>query len=209
MATAAPTAAREKLGKLPVATDVRTLSFARYVDRATLPKAPPSLDLSRTVLAWPMYANDRIGDCTVAAAAHMIEAWSGAVDGTPEEVAERYVLAAFDRVKVVDPASGEAGAYELDVLKDWRSHGIGGHKIGAFAKVSVSDTTLLRTAAYLFGGLFIGIQLPLTAQGEGTWEWSGELTGPPGPARGAATPSTSSPTTTGRSPLSPGDACRR
>ena len=181
MATITPIETQVKLGKLPVRTDVRTLLFARYVDRAKLPPPPPDLDLASAVPEWPMYANDRIGDCTTAAAAHMIEAWTAPARGVAVEVSERAVLAAFDKVKQVDPATGEEGAVELDVLTYWRKRGIGGHRIGAFARVPVWDHRLVRVAAYLFGGLYIGIQLPLSAQRQPVWDWTGSLDGPARP----------------------------
>jgi hypothetical protein len=84
-------------------------------------------------------------------------------------------------VKLVDPATGEEGAIELDVLNWWRKHGIGRHRIGAFARISVHDHRLVETAAWLFGGVYIGLQLPVSAQGRHTWEWSGSLTGPDRP----------------------------
>jgi hypothetical protein len=170
-----------KLGKLPARIDARTLKLARYVDRALLPPPPASFDCSRPVLDWPMYANDRIGDCTTAAAGHMIEAWTAAATGSPVEVSERAVLDAFDRVKQVDPETGEEGAVELDVLKDWRKRGIGGHEIGAFAAVAAHDDLLVRSGAYLFGGLYIGLQLPETAQDQAVWDWTNRLDGPAAP----------------------------
>jgi hypothetical protein len=166
-----------RLGKLPVRTDVRTLSIGRYVDRAKLPPAPTTLDLTSHVAAWPMYANDLRGDCTTAAAGHMIEAWTGEARGAAVEVTEAAVLRAFDRVKVVDPATGEEGAYELDVLRLWRDSGIGRHRIGAYARVSVHDHQLVQTTAWLFGGLYIGLALPVTAQRQPTWTWTGTLSG--------------------------------
>src|SRR5690242_11286866 len=150
------TTSQVMLGKLPTRIDPRTLSLARYLDRELLPAPPPELDLSERVISWPMYANDRIGDCTTAAAAHMIEAWTAEAHGSAVEVTESAVLTAFDRVKIVDPATGEEGAVELDVLRDWRKHGVGHHRIGAFARVSTSDHSLVRAAAWLFGGLYIG-----------------------------------------------------
>ena len=170
-----------KLGKAPVRIDPRTLMLARYVDRRKLPTPPKALDLSDRVPDWPMYANDRIGDCTCAAAAHMIEAWTGEARGGAVEISERSVLTAFDHVKIVDPATGEAGAVELDVLGYWRKRGIGRHRIGAFAKVSLHDHDLVRAAAWLFGGLYIGLQLPVTAQDQLTWDWTGSLHGPAAP----------------------------
>jgi hypothetical protein len=181
MATTTPIQTQVKLGKLPVRSDVRTLRLPRYVDRAKLPPPPRALDLAAPVPEWPMYANDRIGDCTTAAAAHMIEAWTAPVRGEPVEVSERAVLAAFDRVKQVDPATGEEGAVELDVLKDWRKTGIARHKIGAFVRVPVSDHRLVRVAAFLFGGVYIGIELPLSAQQQETWDWTHRLDGPARP----------------------------
>jgi hypothetical protein len=176
-----PLAAPVKLGKLPARVDPRTLSLARYVDREVLPAPPPALDLSTGVAEWPMYANDRLGDCTTAAAGHMIEAWTATAAGAAVEISEAAVLAAFDAVKIVDPASGAEGAVELDVLKLWRSGGIGGHRVGAFARVSRGDHGLVITGAWLFGGLYIGLQLPLRAGDQDVWDWEGRLDGPDAP----------------------------
>src|SRR6476661_8964635 len=147
MATTTSIETQGKLGKLPVRTDVRTLSLARYIESAELPPPPPDLDLAEAVPEWPMYGNDRIGDCTTAAAAHMIEAWTAPTRGEPVEVSERAVLAAFGRVKQVDRVTGEEGAVVLDVLAYWRRRGIGGHRIGAFVRVPVWDHRLVRAAA--------------------------------------------------------------
>jgi hypothetical protein len=178
---ATTTITEHKLGKLPVRTDVRTLALARYVDRTELPAPPAQLDLTVHVPDWPMYGNDRIGDCTIAAAGHMIEAWSAAAHGEPVEIGERSVLDAFDHVKIVDPRTGEEGAIELDVLRYWRSAGIGGHRIGAFARVATHDPGLVRTGTYLFGGLYIGLALPLSAREQTVWDWTGSLAGPAKP----------------------------
>lgn len=181
MATTTSIETKYRLGKLPARHDVRTLSLARYVDSAKLPPPPPDIDLAAAVIDWPMYGNDRIGDCTTAAAAHMIEAWTAPTRGKAVEVTERSVLAAFDKVKQVDPATGEEGAVELDVLNYWRKSGIGGHRIGAFARVPVWDHRLVRDAAFLFGGIYIGLELPLTAQRQPVWDWTHSLSGPAKP----------------------------
>jgi hypothetical protein len=174
---ATTTIAAQKLGKLPVRTDVRTLSLARYVDPQALPSPPATFAETAKVTEWPLYANDRIGDCTTAAAGHMIEAWTAAVRGQAVEIPEQAVLDAFDHVKLVDPATGEEGAVELDVLRYWRKSGIGGHTIGAYARVSVHSHRLVESGAWLFGGLYIGLQLPLTAQAQDVWDWTGSLSG--------------------------------
>jgi hypothetical protein len=173
--------AAQMLGKLPVRTDVRTLALARYVDSSRLPTPPDAFEETNGVDSWPMYANDRIGDCTTAAAAHMIEAWTAAGQGQAIVLSERAVLDAFGHVKLTDPVTGEEGAIELDVLRYWRKSGIGGHAIGAYARVAVWDQKLVQTAAWLFGGLYIGLQLPLTAHAQPVWDWTGSLAGPARP----------------------------
>ncbi len=174
---AAATVVKYRMGRLPVRTDVRTLQFARYIDRAKLPAPPTSYDETQHVAEWPMYANDRLGDCTCAAAGHMIEAWTGAAHGHDTEISEKSVVTAFEAVKQVDPRTGEEGAVELDVLSYWRKHGIGRHKIGAFAKVSTYDHSLVKSAAVIFGGLYIGLSLPKTAQEQAIWDWTHSLSG--------------------------------
>jgi len=174
---ATTTIAAQMLGKLPVRTDVRTLSLSRYVDPHVLPTPPPTFAETAKVEDWPMYGNDRVGDCTTAAAGHMIEAWTAAVRGQAEIISEASVLDAFEHVKQVDPLTGEEGAVELDVLRYWRREGIGSHKIGAYARVSVHDRRLVETGAWLFGGLYIGLQLPLTAREQEVWDWTGSLAG--------------------------------
>jgi hypothetical protein len=171
------TIATGKLGKLPVRTDVRTLRFKRYVDPSRLPTPPPAVDLTAHVPEWPMYANDRRGDCTTAAAGHMIEAWTAAAAGEAVEISEAAVLTAFDAVRVVDPLTGDEGAIELDVLRFWRKHGIGRHRIGAFAAVTRYEHDLVRAATWLFGGVYIGLALPLSAEHQEVWDWTGSLSG--------------------------------
>jgi hypothetical protein len=169
-----------KLGKGPVEPDVRTLLFAKYVTRTELPEAPPELDLADTVAEWPMYANDRLGDCTCAAAGHMIEAWTGEAGGPVVAIDEDAVLEAFDAVKVSD-GHGEFGANELTVLGYWQGSGFGGHKIGAYAEIPVFDPTVVRVGCFLFSGLYIGLQLPVSAQRQEVWDWEGNLAGPNAP----------------------------
>jgi hypothetical protein len=165
------------LGKLPVRVDVRTLSLAQYVDPQVLPAPPVKFAETAKVEDWPMYANDRIGDCTTAAAGHMIEAWTAAARGQAVVISEQSVLDAFEHVKRVDPFTGEEGAIELEVLRFWRKQGIGLHKIGAYARVPVHNRRIVETGAWLFGGLYIGVQLPLTARDQEVWDWTGSLSG--------------------------------
>ena len=48
-------------------------------------------------------------------------------------------------------------------------------------KLVKHDKKLVRTGSYLFGGLYIGLSMPLTAQQQEVWDWTGSLTGPARP----------------------------
>lgn len=160
-----------KLGKKPARHDPRTLRLANYVE-VHLPLAPSSVDYVSKVGAWPMYRNDEIGDCTCAAAAHQIQAWTQYGRSHEIGLSDGAVLQAYERVGGYVPGdpSTDMGAVELDVLKYWRTHGIGGHKIGAFASVHPRSEAYVKDAIYLFGGLYVGVSLPMSAQGQAVWE---------------------------------------
>src|SRR5271170_8035584 len=65
-----------KLGKQSPRHDPRTLLFATYAT-AALPAPPPSLDLTtRMKVPWGMMDNAQVGDCTCAAAGHLIMEWT-------------------------------------------------------------------------------------------------------------------------------------
>jgi hypothetical protein len=153
-----------RLGKRRHKHDDRTLRLARYVEAADLPEAPPSFRYSTPVASWPMYANDRLGDCTCAAAGHMIQAWTA---NAAEEVTipEKAVVDAYDQVN----GGVDEGAVELDVLNFWRKKGVGGHKIGAFAAIDLQSAPQIKDAVWLFGGVYIGVALPAVAQQQGNY----------------------------------------
>jgi hypothetical protein len=161
-----------KLGKLPYRHDDRTLRLARYLTPQLAPP-PPSLDLSGKIATWPIYDNDQIGDCTCAAAGHMVELWS-AITGKPLTPSQRQVVTMYERVggyKPGDPST-DNGAVELDVLNWWRHNGLDGYKIEAFALVTPAQNDNVRQALLLFDGVYLGLNLPKTAQPQvGTlWE---------------------------------------
>src|SRR5262249_59231251 len=112
---------------------------------------------------------------------HGLGAWCEGATGPAVGIARADVLDASDAVKTVDPITGEAGGVEVDVLRLWRRQGIGGHRIAAFAGVGPADDELVRTGTWLFGGLFIGLQLPLRAREQLVWDWTGSLQGQDAP----------------------------
>jgi hypothetical protein len=144
-----------RLGKHRPEFDSRTLLFGAYTT-SNLPAPPPSVDYSKAVASWPMMGNDNYGDCTCAAAGHMIEAWT-ANTGQQKTLTDSMVLSAYNYFAGDD---ADAGASMLDVLKYWRKTGIGGDKILAFTQLRLRSTIQVKDSVSLFGSCYIGISLP-------------------------------------------------
>ena len=148
------------LGKLEVKADPRNLMLARYIDDAVaLPEVPASIDWSAKVTTWPMYGNDTLGDCTCAAVGHMEEAWS-ANAGHPQVPDDKAVTDLYWAT-----GSADSGRYCLDVLNYWQSTGFDhDDKLTAFAQIDVGNHAHVQFACWAFGGVYIGVQLPTSAQ---------------------------------------------
>lgn len=158
-----------KLGKLAPRVDKRTLRLARYM--TDLPAAPASMDVSSALPAdLGMMLNDHLGDCTCAGMAHAVQTWT-ACNGGIVTLSDADVLRAYEEACGYSPSdpSTDQGGVELDVLNYFRSVGIGGHKIGAFASIDPKNREHLKAAIWLFGGVYIGVALPISAQTQDVW----------------------------------------
>ncbi len=149
--------------------DPKTVALADYLDEAALPPIPPTFDLTSHVHRWPMYGNDTLGDCTCAAAGHMVQAWTAA-----NGKVQTPLTANVEKAYWATGDGTDDGRVETDVLNYWRTPGIGTHKISYYAYVNSRNLAHVRAAAYLFGGVYTGIALPLTAQQQHVWDVVGD-----------------------------------
>ena len=160
-----------KLGKKPAKIDARTLRLSKYL-KAPLP-APPGPETSWVthVKNWPMYLNDRLSDCVIAAMAHSEEQWETYANPIMKIPTDQDVLEAYEAVGGYRPddPSTDQGCVMLDAMKYWRKTGIGDHKIDAFVSVDWTNLGEVKSAIWLFGNLMVGIELPLSAQGADKW----------------------------------------
>lgn len=159
-----------KLGKLAPKHDPRTLHLANYLLPEALPKVPTSKDWSGKVPSWGMMGNSTIGDCTCAAAGHMIMDWTANAN-TEITPTDADIIKAYSAVSGYDPRTGENdnGAVEIDVLNYWRKTGVGNHKITAYAACEPKNHSHVKASVYLFGGCYIGLALPISAQNQSIW----------------------------------------
>lgn len=156
-----------KLGKLPYRHDDRTLHLAHYLDPSVLPHVPVRYEVTPN-LATTILLNDSLGDCTIAAAFHRIQAVTTAA-GDPFTPTDAEALQYYEQICGYDPSnpSSDQGGVLLDVCSWWRRQGLSDHKIGAFVSVNIRNPAEVRAAIYLFEGLYIGLALPVTAQRQG------------------------------------------
>ena len=59
---------------------------------------------------------------------------------------------------------------ELDVLNDWKKQGFAGHVLTAFADPKPASLTEIQQSIALFGGVYIGLSMPITAQTQTVWD---------------------------------------
>jgi hypothetical protein len=184
-----------RLGKNRPVIDDRTIRFATYVKPA-LPSPPTAVGYGAKVTSWPMYYNDQYGDCTCAAAGHMIQNWTA--NATTEVTVPPPSVLTFYEHFVGTPPPPDKGCDMLSVLKYWRRAGIDGRKVLAFASIDVQDQVQAQSACWLFGSVYIGVALPdFATQGDMlTVPWVVPPGGPvgsaaPNPANGHCIPAVS------------------
>jgi hypothetical protein len=160
-----------KLGKHDPKLDPRTLKLAKYLP-AALPDTSAARDLT-VGLPWDddVLGNDSYGCCTCAALGHMIKLLQ-VTNGLPVTVTTEGVLAAYSAITGFRPddPSTDNGANMLDVLKYARKTGICGVRVRAFMAFDPRDELLTRAAIDLFGGAYVGLALPTTAQDQDVWD---------------------------------------
>lgn len=150
-----------RLGKKPPIIDSRTLRFGRYLTPA-LPPPPPTVTLYTAIPSWPMDGNDELGDCTMAGAAHLVEAWTGEQpNGTPVEIPTTTIEEDYFALT----GGPDDGLAELTVLKWWKRTGFVdaagiAHTISAYAQVDPANQTETQQAVSIFGGAYLGLALP-------------------------------------------------
>lgn len=168
-----------RLGKQAKKEDDRNLQMARYLT-AALP-APPTA-LSRVALVeqvilgpdWGMMENDRLGDCTCAALGHAEQTWAAIAMGANHRPSDAAVESLY--WKTGDGSKqDDTGRYELDVLNYVQQHSLFRHKVHAFAEIGLHNADLIKSGIALFGGAYIGLSLPESAQHQLVWD---VVTGP-------------------------------
>lgn len=165
-------ARRFKGGRLPAFCPPALKTFLEYATK--LAKPPASFKAPKA--AYPMDGNDRYGDCTIAGVAHLDVGWDKLFARNDSLPTEQAIVAEYFKLT----GGQDTGLVEANVLSTWRKIGLFGSKIWGYAPVKTSDATAIKQAIAFYGGCYLGIQCPESAQrqfSEGKpWTYEGEQT---------------------------------
>src|SRR6476660_47179 len=102
-----------------------------------LPTPPLTWDGRPPGVRWPMYANDRFGDCVFASCGHLIGLWTMAESGQEVLFADQEVLAWYSAVTGFNPNRPwtDQGAVIQDSLDYWVSRGYSKHMLAGYLSV--------------------------------------------------------------------------
>ncbi|MEO7961978.1 MAG: hypothetical protein ABIR19_10550 [Ginsengibacter sp.] len=164
---AKPRRPKVKSGRLPYVHDSRTLDLSDYLPQENITTIPPEYNWGRKIKPekWGTLGNSKINNCTCAAAGHLIMTWTSNI-GKLHRPATQAIVEAYTEVTGYNPKTDGIGnpVEAIKVLKYWRKKGIDEHKITAFAKLDFKNREQLKQAIYLYGGCYVGMNLPKSAE---------------------------------------------
>jgi len=154
-----------KLGRLDKVS-VNLKPIHTYFEGGQLPVAPAKC-LYALKVQYPVADNDRLGDCVVAGHIHLSQAVAQEIGGT-----YTYPGDAATQVEYFKLTGGQdTGLSESTFLQTARQAPILGSQVDTFCPIDHTQMDHVKSAIYAFGGAFLGVVLPQSAQNQfpGTW----------------------------------------
>ncbi len=154
------------LGRIPSKPDPRDRQLATYVTSA---RQPSPLMRNWTVgrsgepLRFSMFSNHRMGNCTCAALGHVDQA-AAAHTGRPPMITEADVVAGYSAIGGY-PQSDD-GASCRDALKFFQRRG----EVELYVRLDEASRAQIELAVNLCGSVYVGCDLPASAQRQATWD---------------------------------------
>ena len=160
-----------KLGKKPARPGAVKLRLNDYVDLSKLPVPPANFGHTDMVRQpWGLLGNDRYGDCYWAGSCHEHMLW-GAMGGhkftfTTNNALYAYSLATgFNKAdpntdQGTDMQQGAAYRQKTGIVDSAGRV----HKVGPYLALEKGNLQQQLTAAYIFGAVGLGIEIPASAQ---------------------------------------------
>jgi hypothetical protein len=156
-----------KFGRLPRVDDSRTFELSGYLKDQDLSHIPEKYNWGKKIKKdnWGVMGNLKANLCTCAAAGHLIMVWTSNTGKLQRPKNEAIMKAYCDLTNYIpETDENDNGVEALKALKYWRKTGIAGNNIIAFAKLQDKNREQLLKTIYLFGGCYVGLNLPKSAE---------------------------------------------
>ena len=158
-----------KLGcvkRSPLAPKVHLTTFLTAFVK--LPEPPVAWSASYTS-RYGLYKNDTYGNCGVAGIANISSQQLasedlGVISYEDDEVVDYYLIYGNGK---------DQGVVLYEFLKYVRRNGFPrdrGYQLQGFAEIQPDHVSMLKSACATFNGLYVGVELPLTAKTQNIWE---------------------------------------
>ena len=154
-----------KLGRLDkVAVDLAPLHT--YFEGGQLPTAPAKCTYALKV-QYPMADNNRIGDCVIAGHIHLSQAIAQENGGTYTYPGDAATQTEYFKLT----GGQDAGLVESTFLSTAKTSLVLGSQVDVFCPFDHTRVDHVKSAIYTFGGAFLGVALPQSAEDQfpGTW----------------------------------------
>jgi len=148
---------RYKLGRTPAVRPAALKDLSVYAT-GSLPKPPRTVEVPKAL--YPIDGNATYGDCTIAGVAHLIAAWNAETHEHDKVPSEESIVQEYFNLT----GGQDTGLNEAEVLKTWQTEGLFGEKITGYAPVNPRDLLQLHQAVAFYGGCYLGIECPESAQ---------------------------------------------
>lgn len=161
-----------KLGKKAAKKDIRTLRLAHFI--RALPPPLEVINWNHGIVDFGMMRNSDLGDCTCAALGHAEQTITANTVGFDEiTVPDSDVVSLYSASCGYIPGnpSTDEGGVELDVLNYVRKNGMFGvDELIAYSDPDPGNVEHIKQTISLFGGVYIGLSLPVSAQNQDVWD---------------------------------------
>ena len=172
-----PDFSKMMLGKKAARFDKRTLLMENYLG-VSLPPPPMILDYTCGVTQFGMMLNDKLGCCTIAGIGHAQQIWNLNCGKPLLSILDSTILTTYenwDGYVNGDPTTDNGGD-ELSVLNDYRQQGFNGSQLLSYVSCNPKNNVHMRQGVNLFGVVYNGLEMPLTAQNQAIWDVVGDPT---------------------------------
>jgi hypothetical protein len=159
------------LGKMPARPEATRFWYSEVFNRARLPEAPEVFGHIDNTTRVDILGNNMCGNCVWATQAHLTNILQTAGGHPAIPFTPRSVIGDYSQATGYNPDNPETdrGTDAQMAAEWWRTKGIHDgagtlHQIQAYVGLKIGELDELLQAAYLFGGVGLGLRLPKSAE---------------------------------------------